>query len=139
MVRRNLQPLCGIWFGVAINEAVISSTGTHLDFSDSGFNCVIPWGKYKEGALVLWQIKMIVELEPGGAFFFMGSLIAHNVGEIEGVRNSIDLFCYKNVLSWKDKCDEERQGNVTTLTVTTPTTRLASPPRANHMASNTVD
>ena len=28
---------------------------------------------------------------------------------------------------------------VMTLTVTTPTTRLASPPRANHMASNTVD
>ena len=28
---------------------------------------------------------------------------------------------------------------VTTLTVTTPTTRLASPPRANHMANNTVD
>ena len=28
---------------------------------------------------------------------------------------------------------------ITTLTVTTPTTRLASPPRANHMASDTVD
>ena len=28
---------------------------------------------------------------------------------------------------------------VMTLTVTTPTTRLVSPPRANHMASNTVD
>ena len=29
--------------------------------------------------------------------------------------------------------------SVTTLTVTTPTTRLASPPRANHRASDTVD
>jgi hypothetical protein len=28
---------------------------------------------------------------------------------------------------------------VTTLTIMTPTTRLVSPPRANHMASNTVD
>ena len=45
-------------------------------------------------------------------FFFMGSLIAHNVGEIEGVRNSIDLFCHKNVLSWKDRCDEEWRGNM---------------------------
>jgi hypothetical protein len=34
----NLQPLCGIWFGVVINEVVTGSTGTHLDFSDSGFN-----------------------------------------------------------------------------------------------------
>jgi hypothetical protein len=68
----NLQPLCGIWFGVAINETVTSSTSTHLDFSDSGFNCVVLWGKYKGGALVLWQLKMILELEPGDAFFFYG-------------------------------------------------------------------
>ena len=106
----NLQPLCGIWFGVAINQVVTSSTGTHLDFSDSGYNCVVPWGEYNGGGLVLWQLEMVMELEPGDAFLFMGSLIAHNVGEIEGVRNSIDLFCHKNVLSWKDRCDEERWG-----------------------------
>jgi hypothetical protein len=58
----------------------------------------------------LWQLEMIVELEPGDAFFFMGLLIAHNFGETQGVQNSIDLFCHNNVLSWKDKCDEERQG-----------------------------
>jgi hypothetical protein len=40
--RHNLQPLCGIWFGVAINEAVTSSTSTYLDFNDSGYNCVVP-------------------------------------------------------------------------------------------------
>ena len=106
----NLQLLCGIWFGVAINEAVTSSTSTHLDFSDSGFNCVVPWGKYKGGALVLWQLKMILELELGDDFFFMGLLITHNVAEIEGVQNSINLFYHKNVLSWKDKCDKERRG-----------------------------
>ena len=106
----DLQPLCGDWFGVAINQVVTGSTSTHLDFGDSGYNCVVPWGEYNGGGLVLWQLEMIVELEPGDAFFFMGSLIAHNVGEIEGVRNSIDLFCHKNVLSWKDMCDEERRG-----------------------------
>ena len=42
---------------------------------------------------------MVVELEPGDIFFFMGSLIVHNVGEIEGVQNSIDLFCHMNILS----------------------------------------
>ena len=49
-----------------------------------------------------------MKLEPSDAFFFMGLLIAHNVDEIQGVRNSIDLFCHTNVLSWKDMCDEER-------------------------------
>jgi hypothetical protein len=47
----------------------------------------------------LWQLEMIVELEPGDTFFFMGSLIAHNIGEIQGVQNSIDLFCHTNILS----------------------------------------
>jgi hypothetical protein len=70
---------------VAINEVVTSSTGTHLSFSDLGFNCIIPWGKYKRGVSVLWQLKIIVELEPSDTFFFMGSLIAHNIGETEGV------------------------------------------------------
>ena len=58
----------------------------------------------------MWQLEMIVELEPGDAFFFMGLLIAHNVDEIQGVQNSIDLFCQTNVLSWKDMCNEERRG-----------------------------
>jgi len=106
----NMQPLCGVWFGVAINQVVTGSTSTHLDFGDWGYNCVVPWGEYNGGGLVLWQLEMIVELEPSDAFFFMGSLIVYNVGEIEGVRNSIDLFCHKNVLSWKDMCDEERRG-----------------------------
>jgi hypothetical protein len=39
--RHNLQLLYGIWFGVTINEAVTSSTGTHLDFNDSEYNCIV--------------------------------------------------------------------------------------------------
>ena len=107
--RMDLKPLCGIWFGVAVNEEVTGSTRTHLDWGDHGYNCVVPWGEYEGGRLVLWQLKMVVELQPGDAFFFMGSLIAHNVHVIEGVRHSIDLFCHKNVLAWKDRCDEERR------------------------------
>ena len=89
---------------------VTSSTSTHLDFRDSGYNCIVPWGRYNGEGLVLWQLEMIMESEPSDAFFFIGSLIAHNIGEIQGVRNSIDLFCHINVLNWKDMCDEERQG-----------------------------
>jgi hypothetical protein len=95
----NLKLLCNIWFEVVINEQVTGSTNTHLDFSDSGFNCVVLWREYKGESLVLWQLGMIMKLEPGDTFFFMGSLIAHNIGKIEGVRNSIVLFCYTNILS----------------------------------------
>jgi hypothetical protein len=40
--QHNLEPLCGVWFGVVINQVVTGSTGTHLDFGDSGYNCVVP-------------------------------------------------------------------------------------------------
>ena len=89
---------------------VTGNTGTHLDFGDSGYNCVIPWGLYNGGGLVLWQLEMIVELEPSDTFFFMSSLIAHNIDKIQRVQNSIDLFCHTNVLSQKNMCDEERRG-----------------------------
>ena len=52
----------------------------------------------------------MVELRPGDAFFFMGSLIAHNVRGVEGIWNSIDLFYHHTVLSWKDRYNKKRQG-----------------------------
>jgi hypothetical protein len=50
----NLKLLYGIWFGVAINKQVTSNTNTHLDFNNLEFNCVVPWGEYKGGSLMLW-------------------------------------------------------------------------------------
>jgi hypothetical protein len=104
-----LKPLCGAWFGAAINEEVTGSTSTHLDWGDHGFNCVVPWGEYEGGGLILWPLRMVIKLQPGDAFFFMGSLIAHNVHEVVGVRNSIDLFCHKTMLTWKDRCKKEEE------------------------------
>ena len=107
---KGLKPLCGIWFGVAINQGIIGTTKSHIDWGDYGYNCVIPWGEYHGGELVLHQLKTVVELKPGDAFYFMGSLITHNICNVNGVRNSIDLFCHKTVLTWKDKRDEQRRG-----------------------------
>jgi hypothetical protein len=53
---------------------------------------------------------MVVELWLGDAFFFIGSLIAHNVQGVEGIWNSIDLFYHYTVLSWKDKYEKKKQG-----------------------------
>jgi hypothetical protein len=59
----------------------------------------VPWGEYKGGGLVLWLLKMVVKLQPGDVFFFIGSLIAQNVYEVVGIRHSIDLFCHKTMLT----------------------------------------
>jgi hypothetical protein len=38
---------------VAINEEITNNTSTHLDFNDSGYNYVVPWGEYKRGVGVM--------------------------------------------------------------------------------------
>ena len=108
--RQGLEPLCGAWYGVAINQAATGSTGVHQDWGDHGYNCVVPWGEYQGGELILWQLRLKVALRPGDAFFFAGSLIAHNAQDIVGERNSIDVFCHHNVLSWRDQEVATRRG-----------------------------
>jgi len=60
------------------------------------FNCVEPFGDgFQDRELVLWQMKMRIELEIGDGFFFYGSIVAHKVAEVTaGVHNSIDLFTH---------------------------------------------
>ena len=103
-----VEPLCGIWHGCAINSGLDDpvGSGTHQDVKDytRGFNCVLPYGEFTGADLVLWQLKLMVELRPGDVFMFYGSLIAHNVTGIEsGERCSVDMFCHGNVFQWKKK------------------------------------
>jgi hypothetical protein len=41
----DLKALCGVWFGVVINQVVTGSTSAHLDFGDLGYNCVVYSGR----------------------------------------------------------------------------------------------
>jgi len=97
---RKLRPLGGAWHGVCLNQGIDSESGSrcHQDWLDDKwlFNCVVPFGNgFKEGELVLWQMKMRIELEIGDGFFFYGSMVAHEVAAVTaGVRNSIDLFTH---------------------------------------------
>lgn len=65
-------------------------------------NAVISYGKYTGGDLVLWECRCILELLPGDALFFMGSLITHWNKDIQsGIRNSINLFTHKSNVDFK--------------------------------------
>jgi hypothetical protein len=85
-------------------EDPVGST-THRDVKDdfTVFNAVAPFGKYKGGDLVLWGLKMRVEMRPGDVFFFFGSIISHNVTAVEGDRNSVNLFTHHSTLVWADR------------------------------------
>jgi hypothetical protein len=61
---------------------------------------VIPFSTgsaWEGGDLILWPLKMRIEIQEGEGFLFLGSLIAHQAGEVtKGVRNSLDLFVHKS-------------------------------------------
>lgn len=108
-----VRPVAGAWHGVCINRNQSGDVSkSHQDWMDvpNSYNCVAPYGDgFTGGDLVLWQLKMRVELSIGEGFMFMGALIAHKVTEItSGLRNSIDLFCHKSTFDNMNRTDQSR-------------------------------
>ena len=60
---------------------------THVNWKDtkSVFNCLIPWGNWTGGDLVLWPLKMRIQILEGEGFFFLGAITAHCGTEIDGM------------------------------------------------------
>jgi len=80
-----------------------SALQAHQDWKDihSVPNAVVLYGDYNGGELVLWQAKYIVELRPGDAILFIGSLICHENTKItQEVRNSVNLFTHMSNINW---------------------------------------
>jgi hypothetical protein len=104
-----LSRMAGAWHGVAINQNMLpggKQSTTHQDWQDyyRGYNCVLPWGDYTGADLVLYQCRVVYQLRPGDALFFLGSLIAHQVTEItSGSRHVLDLFTHKSAFDWKKR------------------------------------
>ena len=72
---------------------------------------MVPYGDWSGGDLLLWDLKMRIELREGDAFIFRGSLLTYNAYSIVpgGVRNGVDLFTHQNLLNL-DKT-KRRYGN----------------------------
>ena len=106
----HLQKVAGIWSGLAINQNQTNSGEVHRDERDAkrGFNCVVPYGEWEGGDLLLWEIRQRISIQQGQAVFFRGNIISHNAWNIKGVRNCVDLFTHKNVLR---KHSEKRRRN----------------------------
>lgn len=105
LARINIHSVAGAHLAVALNMGQTSTTVSraHQDWSDAttGFNCVCPFGDYKGGDLILWPLKIVLELRPGDCAVFAGARILHSIEPItHGLRNSIDLFSHQGVLDW---------------------------------------
>jgi hypothetical protein len=52
--------------------------------------------------LILWDLQMVVELEPGDLFFFYDSIIYHSNEEVvQGIRHSIVAFTQQNMWDYR--------------------------------------
>jgi hypothetical protein len=94
--------LCAAWPGVAINLGLAGNAGgTHMDWlDDSGiFNLVAPYGVYSGGDVALLSLGM--------RLLFHGSVLSYKVMEVQGVRNSIDIFYHKSVFDARERVYRE--------------------------------
>jgi hypothetical protein len=111
----SVKPLCVAYHGVCLNRGVegLIGSATHCDVKkdSSIFNAVIPCGDFKGEELVLWGLKIIVELCPGDVFLFYGSLIAHNITGIKGDRNSVNLFRHYCTYKWATRVKTGETGS----------------------------
>ena len=93
----NHRPLCGPWMGCAVNVAVDNKpveTTPHRDLMGffEGMSCLCPFGEFRKGGLVLWELNAVVELRRGDLFFFMDHLINHSNEKAYGQRHSVVAF-----------------------------------------------
>ena len=100
-----LDKLGELWPALAINEGQTDAGGVHKDYKDhkDSFNCVIPYGDWEGGDVLLWDLRKRVEVKEGQALFFRGRIILHNAWKLQGTRHSVDLFLHDNIVALDKK------------------------------------
>ncbi len=95
-----LKPLCDAWAGCTINQDQIEDGTPYMDWKNYpfGVNVEAAWGPFTTSKLVLWQLRLSVELKPGDAVLFLGRLFSHNWGDIDDKRSSVDCFTHQDVI-----------------------------------------
>jgi hypothetical protein len=108
----HLRRMCGAWMGCVVNyqdddgETGPVVTPPHRDVKERvfGVSCLCPFGDWEGGNLILWELKLIIELRPGDLLFFPDALIHHSneAVAVGGQRNSVVAFTQQNMFDyWK--------------------------------------
>ena len=96
--------LCGAWLGCAINKGGNNpnQTNRHRDASEAqyGYSGLISCGDYQQGGLILWELEIILEIEPGDVVIFPDAVITHSNEKAKGTRSSVVCFTQENVYSY---------------------------------------
>jgi hypothetical protein len=79
-----------------------TNSGLHCDGKDNvnTFDAVAPFGSFCCSNLLLWGLKLQVQLKRGDVFLFYGSILYQNIMDVTGKRNSVNLFCHWTTMLW---------------------------------------
>ena len=99
-----VKRLCGAWLGCAINKGGNNpnQTNRHRDASEAqyGYSGLISCGDYHRGGLILWELEIVLEIEPGDVVIFPDAVITHSNEKAKGRRSSVVCFTQENVYSY---------------------------------------
>jgi hypothetical protein len=98
------QRFCGAWCACVVNNGGNNpnQTEAHRDVKEAqyGYSCILSCGEFTGGALILYELGIIVELAPGDLVLFPDSLITHANEKAQGNRISIVTFTQENVYDY---------------------------------------
>jgi hypothetical protein len=98
------ERFCGAWYACVVNNGgnKANQTEAHRDVKESlyGYSCVITAGDFRGGALVCYELGVIIELEPGDIALFPDALVTHKNEEAEGHRISVVTFTQENMYDY---------------------------------------
>src|SRR5271154_326310 len=95
---------CGAWYACVVNNGGnnANQTEAHRDVKESlyGYSCIMAAGNFTGGALVCYELGIVVEMEPGDIVLFPDSLITHRNEKAEGNRISVVTFTQENICDY---------------------------------------
>ena len=95
------------YIGLAMNRKQKKDGQPHLDFNDDGQapNAIVPYGVNWTGGgdLLLHPMGIKMRVYKGEVCFFYGRWCTHNVVDIEGERNVLDLLMNGRVKKWAQR------------------------------------
>jgi hypothetical protein len=98
---------CTAWAGCVVNlgDDDPVQTKAHRDVKEAihGFSCIVPAGEFTGGALILYDLEIVIELNPGDVFMFPDSLIHHANESVVGERHSVIAFTQQNLFHYWER------------------------------------
>src|SRR6202035_1468834 len=91
---------CYPYTGFVLN--ISSCTKGHRDRMDLKSCGIFPFGKWNGGELCLFELKLVLDLQPGDLFIFPSADITHFNLHFSGIHFSLVFQTDREIVSWSE-------------------------------------